>query len=193
MKAYNIFMTGVGGQGIGLLSEILLRAADHAGYTAKAVDTHGLAQRGGIVVSQLRIGEQVFTPLISEHDADLVLALERHEALRAMNVYLRDGGALVYYDTVWQPLEVRLKAAPEVSSDTIRDECRRRGITLQRVFSADLPDTRMQNIVLLAHLDRAGLIEGLHTEHFMSAMDDLMDGRMLQTNMEMFRQMRQAA
>jgi Pyruvate/2-oxoacid:ferredoxin oxidoreductase gamma subunit len=132
-------------------------------------------------------------PLISEHDADLVLALERHEALRAMNVYLRDGGALVYYDTVWQPLEVRLKAAPEVSSDTIRDECRRRGITLQRVFSADLPDTRMQNIVLLAHLDRAGLIEGLHTEHFMSAMDDLMDGRMLQTNMEMFRQMRQAA
>jgi indolepyruvate ferredoxin oxidoreductase, beta subunit len=193
MKAYNIFMTGVGGQGIGLLSEILLRAADHAGYTAKAVDTHGLAQRGGIVVSQLRIGEQVFTPLISEHDADLVLALERHEALRAMNVYLRDGGALVYYDTVWQPLEVRLKAAPEVSSDTIRDECRRRGITLQRVFSADLPDTRMQNIVLLAHLDRAGLIEGLHTEHFMSAMDDLMAGRMLQTNMEMFRQMRQAA
>jgi indolepyruvate ferredoxin oxidoreductase, beta subunit len=193
MKAYNIFMTGVGGQGIGLLSEILLRAADHAGYTAKAVDTHGLAQRGGIVVSQLRIGEQVFTPLISEHDADLVLALERHEALRAMNVYLRDGGALVYYDTVWQPLEVRLKAAPEVSSDTIRDECRRRGITLQRVFSADLPDTRMQNIVLLAHLDRAGLIEGLHTEHFMRAMDDLMAGRMLQTNMEMFRQMRQAA
>jgi indolepyruvate ferredoxin oxidoreductase, beta subunit len=193
MKAYNIYMAGVGGQGIGLLSEILLRAADHAGYSAKAVDTHGLAQRGGIVVSQLRIGEKLFTPLISGHDADLVLALERHEALRAMNGYLKDGGALVYYDTVWQPLEVRLKEAPQVSNDTIQEECRRRGIALHKVFVPDLPDTRMQNIVLLAHLDRAGLIESLHTEHFMRAMDDLMAGRMLQTNVAMFRQVRQVA
>ena len=46
MQAFNIYLCGVGGQGIGLLSEILLRAADYAGYCAKAVDTHGLAQRG---------------------------------------------------------------------------------------------------------------------------------------------------
>ncbi|MBW2538534.1 MAG: 2-oxoacid:acceptor oxidoreductase family protein, partial [Deltaproteobacteria bacterium] len=54
MNSFNVYMTGVGGQGIGLLSEILLRAADHAGHTVKGVDTHGLAQRGGIVVSSLR-------------------------------------------------------------------------------------------------------------------------------------------
>lgn len=66
-----------------MLSEVLIRAADYAGYTVKAVDTHGLAQRGGIVVSQVRLGETVHTPLVSRRSADLVIALERHEAQRA--------------------------------------------------------------------------------------------------------------
>jgi len=57
-------MIGVGGQGIGLLSEVLLRAVDYAGLRVKAVDTHGLAQRGGVVVSNLRMGDNVFSPLI---------------------------------------------------------------------------------------------------------------------------------
>ena len=61
MKSFNIYITGVGGQGIGLLSETLLRSADHAGLNVKAVDTHGLAQRGGIVISHLRFGENVFS------------------------------------------------------------------------------------------------------------------------------------
>jgi pyruvate/2-oxoacid:ferredoxin oxidoreductase beta subunit len=65
MKAFNVYLTGVGGQGIGLIGEIILRAADHGGHPVKSVDTHGLAQRGGIVVSQIRFGENVFSPLIS--------------------------------------------------------------------------------------------------------------------------------
>ena len=76
MKPFNIYLTGVGGQGIGLLIEILLRAADHAGFPVKGVDTHGLAQRGGIVVSQIRIGEEAHSPLIRQGEADLVVALE---------------------------------------------------------------------------------------------------------------------
>ena len=107
MTSFNIYLTGVGGQGIGLLSEILLRSADHAGLKVKAVDTHGLAQRGGIVISHLRIGEKVFSPLIFRNQADLVVALERNEALRGLNAALKDNGTLIYYDTSWQPLEVR--------------------------------------------------------------------------------------
>ena len=75
MKDFNIYLTGVGGQGIGLISEIILRAADHAGHAVKSVDTHGLAQRGGIVVSQIRMGDGVFSPLISEGTADIAIAL----------------------------------------------------------------------------------------------------------------------
>ncbi|MDH3576024.1 MAG: 2-oxoacid:acceptor oxidoreductase family protein, partial [Desulfobacteraceae bacterium] len=97
MKAFNIYLAGVGGQGIGLLSEILLRGADHAGLKVKGVDTHGLAQRGGVVVSQLRLGSRVYSPLIFQNEADLVVALEHHEALRGTNAALKDGGTLIYY------------------------------------------------------------------------------------------------
>jgi Pyruvate/2-oxoacid:ferredoxin oxidoreductase gamma subunit len=94
MERFNIYLAGVGGQGIGLLSEIILRAADHAGHVVKAVDTHGLAQRGGIVVSQIRLGRYVHAPLIASNTADLVISLERHEALRALNHAAKDGGTL---------------------------------------------------------------------------------------------------
>jgi indolepyruvate ferredoxin oxidoreductase, beta subunit len=186
IKAFNIYMAGVGGQGIGLLSEVLLRAADHAGYPVKAVDTHGLAQRGGIVVSHLRIGSAVFSPLVPAHSADLAVALERHEALRALNTAVKDGGVMVYYDTVWQPLDVRLKRAAQVESETIAELCNQRGIALHRVHKPDLSDARMQNVVVLAHIARHGLIEGLTAVHFRKAMEDLMQASLLEKNKVLF-------
>lgn len=81
---FNIYMTGVGGQGIGLLSQSLLTAIDLAGIKAIAVDTHGLAQRGGVVVSRIRCGANVHSPLIMKGCANLILALEVHEAMRAL-------------------------------------------------------------------------------------------------------------
>ena len=66
MKSMNIYLCGVGGQGIGLLSEVMIRTALSAGYNVMGADTHGLAQRGGTVVSHLRIGPEVFTPLVPE-------------------------------------------------------------------------------------------------------------------------------
>lgn len=186
MKSYNIYISGVGGQGIGLLSEILLRAADYAGYGVKAVDTHGLAQRGGIVVSQLRLGERVFSPLIASREADLVVALERHEALRSLNSAAKAGGTLVYYDTVWQPLDVRLGHANAIGPETIADQCRERGVTLYRVHQPDLKDARMQNMVVLGQILRHHLIEGISTDHFHNAMNDLMSGSMLTANRTLF-------
>lgn len=186
MDVFNIYMAGVGGQGIGLLSEVLLRAADYAGYTVKAVDTHGLAQRGGIVVSQLRIGTTVYTPLISANAADLVIALERHEALRALHAALKDGGTLIYYDTVWQPLDVRLKDAQQVSVSQLEAEGRRRQVTVVKVQKPDLAESRMQNMVVLAHIDRLALIRGITGEHYRQAMQDLMAGTMLTENLALF-------
>ena len=190
MKTFNIYLTGVGGQGIGLLSELMLRAADRAGQPVKAVDTHGLAQRGGIVVSMIRIGPTVFTPLIRPHQADLVIALERHEALRAVARYGRPGGTLIYYDTVWQPLDVRLGKMAEASAADIRDCCRQAGISLIEVFDADLEDARTQNIVLLAHIDQHGLLPGVQTADYEQAMQDLMEGRMLELNQILFKHKR---
>jgi indolepyruvate ferredoxin oxidoreductase, beta subunit len=186
MESQNIYLTGVGGQGIGLISEILLRAADHAGLLVKSVDTHGLAQRGGIVVSQIRIGDAVHTPIIPEGEADLVVSLERHEALRGMNLMLVDGGTLVYYNTVWQPLETRLNRAEETSEALVEETCAARNIKLIRVFQQELTDPRTQNVVVLAEIDRQGLVQGVRTEHYKQAMDDLMQGSMLADNLQLF-------
>lgn len=186
MKAFNIYLTGVGGQGIGLLSEVILRAADHGGHRVKSVDTHGLAQRGGIVVSQIRIGEKVFSPLIPAGQADLAISLERHEAQRAAGTVLKNKGSLIYYNTVWQPLSVRLNEATEVSEDNIRDLCQTRGIDVTLVFRADLPDIRMQNMAVLADICRQRLIPGIDLNHYQTAMTDLMTGAMLEKNMAIF-------
>ena len=186
MKAFSIYLTGVGGQGIGLISEIILRAADHAGLPVKSVDTHGLAQRGGIVVSQIRMGDNVFSPLIPCGQADLVISLERHEALRAAGTMLKDHGCLIYYNTVWQPLPVRLNQAEEVTENDIRDLCRGRNIQFISVFQTDLPDIRMQNIAVLSEIHRHGLIPGIGRKHYQAAMADLMSGAMLEENRKLF-------
>ena len=192
MISFNIYIIGAGGQGTGLISEIILRAADHAGYDVKGVDTHGLAQRGGIVVSQVRIGVGNYSPLIPSGEADLVVALERHEALRGMNTALKDGGTLIFYNTVWQPLAVRLGQEKEVGAEIISEQCRTRNITEIKVEDHTLPDVRMQNIALLAEIDKKQLIPSVMTDHYKEAMNDLMTGDMLKKNMQLFDKCRSA-
>lgn len=188
-QRFDIFVIGVGGQGIGLLSETLVRAADHAGMPVKGVDTHGLAQRGGIVASHVRIGAGAHSPLVMAGRAALVVALERHEALRGMNLYLQDGGTLVYYDTVWQPLHVRLKLEPEVSPEAVMAECRARAVRAVRVFREDLADPRMQNVAVLAEICRLGLIPGITAGHVEAALNDLLAGLTLEKNLALFRKL----
>jgi indolepyruvate ferredoxin oxidoreductase beta subunit len=190
MKTFNIYLTGVGGQGIGLLTEVIMRAVDHAGIQVKGVDTHGLAQRGGVVVSQLRLGDNIHSPLVPAGVADLVVALERHEALRAVNVFLKEGGVLIYYNAVWQPLGVRLKTDHEIGEETIEGECEKRKARVIQVLKPDLEDARMQNMVLLAGIDRYGLIPNVGKADYEQAMEDLMAGSMLEKNRRLFREER---
>ena len=193
MKQFSIYLSGVGGQGIGLLSETLLRAADYAGHSVKGVDTHGLAQRGGSVVSQIRIGSQVHTPLISRHQADLLISLERHEALRSLTEFAKEGATLIYYNTVWQPLDVRLGRVAEVSSKSLGDLCRQMGVKCIEVFHPDLEDARMQNVALLARIDKEGLVPGVKSDHYRQALKDLMAVSMLEKNMALYEAYRTAA
>ncbi len=193
MKQFNIYLTGVGGQGIGLLNEAILRAADSAGNLVKGVDTHGLAQRGGIVVSQIRLGTVVHTPLVPRHQADLLISLERHEALRALTDFAKQGAALIYYNTVWQPLDVRLGAAREVSAEAMEALCRQMGVKRIEVYHPDLEDVRMQNVALLARIDKEGLVPGVKSEDYRQALEDLMAGSMLKKNLALYEAKRTAA
>lgn len=184
-KTISIHIVGVGGQGIGMLSETLIRAYDHAGFTVRGADTHGLAQRGGIVSSSLRIGPEVFSPLIEKGKADIVLALERTEALRSMVDLLREGGTLVYYDAYWQPLPVRLGEAEDVTTEKIREHAEARGILVLKVFDENLPDVRMQNMVLLSRALEMELLPGLKPDHVKSALTDLLPDTVLKANLSL--------
>ena len=95
----NLFICGVGGQGIGLLTEVLSRACLKAGLVVHGCDTHGLAQRGGVVASHLRLGTDLRTPRVPPGQADLVIGLERLEALRGARLYLKPGGVVLFYES----------------------------------------------------------------------------------------------
>jgi len=186
MDKFDIYISGVGGQGIGLLSELIACAIDHSGQRIIGADTHGLAQRGGMVSSHIRIGENVYSPLIGKNRADLCVSLERHEALRAMNDYLKDSGTLVYYDAIWQPLDVRLRKLKQVENEKISDEAKRRRIKHFKVFEQNLEDSRMQNVVVSALICKQSLIPSLKREHFLDALDDLMKSDTLEKNKKLF-------
>lgn len=157
----NIYVSGVGGQGIGMLTETLGQACIAAGHEVHGCDTHGLAQRGGTVISHLRLGDGVFTPRVPEGEAHLVIALERLEALRAVQTHLAEGGALLYYDAAYQPIAVRMDKAvyPEISA--IDEAVSLRKATTHRVFVDGLEDPRMQNSALLGVLAAKGLVPGV--------------------------------
>ncbi|MEA2089780.1 MAG: indolepyruvate ferredoxin oxidoreductase subunit beta [Thermoproteota archaeon] len=82
MKKFNIVLAGVGGQGILLAAEILGTASIKEGFNVRVSEIHGMAQRGGAVVSHVRIGGEVYAPTTTEGKADIILGLEPLEALR---------------------------------------------------------------------------------------------------------------
>lgn len=182
----NIFMIGVGGQGIGLLSEVLIRAADYADLNVRGVDTHGLAQRGGTVRSQLRIGEGIYSPLIQKNSADIVIALERTETLRGIQNYLKEGGTVIYYNTSWQTLDVRLENAEEVNVDNIKTAVKNLNGEVIKVYKEDLKESRMQNVVLLAEIERNSILPQIKQKHYIKALKDLMAGEKLEKNLSLF-------
>lgn len=80
-KTFNIIITGIGGQGLITLLQLIAQAALDAGFDIKTSELHGLSQRGGSVKVHIRFGKEVFSPMVAQGKADLVLALETQEAL----------------------------------------------------------------------------------------------------------------
>lgn len=121
MSVKNIMIVGVGGQGTLLTSRILGNLAIHGEYDVKLSEVHGMAQRGGSVVTFVRYGEQVAEPIVEEGCADVLIAFERLEALRYLHFLKKDGVAIVN-DWRIDPITVVTGAAayPENILDTLR-------------------------------------------------------------------------
>ena len=123
MKTRNIMIVGVGGQGTLLTSRILGGLATSKGYDVKLSEVHGMAQRGGSVVTFVRYGDKVEEPIVEEGCADLLIAFERLEALRYIH-FLKPEGVLIVNDVRIDPMPVVMGAAkyPEGILDGIRKE-----------------------------------------------------------------------
>ena len=152
MNRQDLLMVGVGGQGIILASDILGEAALAAGYDVKKTDTLGMAQRGGSVVSHVRIANQVWSPLIKEGEVDILVAFEKLEAAR-WGYYLRPGGLAIVNNHAMPPLSVSLGTHQYPSAEEIDDILKRR---TSRIYFADgtmrareLGDVRTLNMFML--------------------------------------------
>ena len=103
-RKFDLLITGVGGQGAILASDIIGKAAVSAGLPIRAAETHGMAQRGGSVVNHIRVGED-YGSIIPKKGADLMLALEPMEAVRYLD-FLKDGGVIIVNTQPMLPVTV---------------------------------------------------------------------------------------
>ena len=110
METKSVLFAGVGGQGAILTAKVLVNGLMRAGYDVKVSEVHGMSQRGGSVVTYVKYGEQVNAPIIDKGEADIILAFERLEALRALP-YLRKGGKIILNDRAILPMPVITGAA----------------------------------------------------------------------------------
>ncbi|MBE3572886.1 MAG: indolepyruvate oxidoreductase subunit beta [Moorella humiferrea] len=106
----NVLLVGVGGQGTILAGRVLSRAAISLGGEVKVSDIHGMAQRGGSVVTQVRFGTRVYSPVMAPGTADFLVAFEKLEARRWLH-YLKNDGWLIVNDQELPPLPVLTGAA----------------------------------------------------------------------------------
>ena len=151
----NILLVGVGGQGTILASKILSDGLVEAGYDVKMAEIHGMSQRGGDVSTQIRYGEKVFSPIIGEGSADIIVAFEKMECLRWIK-YLKPGGRLVVNDheIATVPIQLGVEKYPENILDTLKAAADtviiKAGETAQK-----LGNVKTMNIVLLGALVKA--------------------------------------
>lgn len=173
----NVLLTGVGGQGTVLAAKVLAQAAQAKGWQVRTAETIGMAQRGGSVVSHVRMGdngEEVIAPLVAKGTADMIIAFEPAEAARVLP-YLAPDGVMVSATTSIQPITAALSSEPYLAEATIASlEKRlnvRAGVPARFVLVNDeavlsqVGNRKALNTVLLAF--------ALKTGHLPLSLDDL--------------------
>jgi len=149
----SVVLVGVGGQGILLASEIVAQAALKSGYQVKTNEVHGMAQRGGSVVAQIRYGKEVHSPLVTRGTARALGALERIEALRFAD-YLAPDGLVVVNSQMLVPVTVSTGLAkyPEDAEQRLRNKFKRLIYIDAAQKAVELGDIRAVNVVTLGAL-----------------------------------------
>jgi len=152
-KVTNVIICGVGGQGILLAGEILANAAMLSGLDAKKADVHGMAQRGGSVVSHVRFAPVVHSPLVALKTADVILAFEQLETVRYLD-YLKPGGTIIVNNQKILPITVATGAAeyPDGVLDFLRTVAGKLMVVDALAMAEEAGNARAVNTALLGVL-----------------------------------------
>ena len=154
METRNIIISGVGGQGIITASEILSEVALFNGFDVKKSEVHGMSQRGGSVVSHVRFGEKVYSPLIEKGTCDVILAFEKAEALRWVH-YLKPGEGIVIVndlEIIPNMVSLGLDTYPENIEDTLKRVASKVFVMDGIEIAKEAGDPRTANTALLGAL-----------------------------------------
>ena len=153
MKTTNVMIVGVGGQGSLLASKLLGRLLLEEGYDVKVSEVHGMSQRGGSVVTYVRFGDKVYSPVITEGEADFILSFEKLEAARWAGC-LKKGGKIIVNTQEIDPMPVIIGNAAYPSD--ILSELTAKGVSVDAVdaltVALEAGSAKAVNIVLLARL-----------------------------------------
>lgn len=149
MKSLSIYMVGVGGQGVLTIAELIMAAAHKRGIYCNFYPTKGMAQRGGFVKAQLRLGDAEMGPDIRRGGADVVIAMELSEALKAVD-YLKINGDMIVYGHRWLPTDAMLGKAPYPTAEEVAGEVAKRTEHYAYLNPSALPESGADNIFLLA-------------------------------------------
>lgn len=180
----NILLVGVGGQGILLASEILAETFMLAGFDVKKSEIHGMSQRGGSVVSHVRYGKEVFSPIVPEGEGDILFGFELLETYRSLSL-LRQHGAVVANDLCIPPPSVLLgqesypDAIPEKINSRFDDFLLVDGLKL----ATDAGNPRAANTALLGAVSRRLDVE---VTYWLSAIEKMVPPKALEVNKKAF-------
>ncbi|NLK98383.1 indolepyruvate oxidoreductase subunit beta [Defluviitalea saccharophila] len=184
MKTRNILIVGVGGQGTLLTSRVIGDVAINKGYDVKMSEVHGMAQRGGSVVTHVRYGEKVYSPLVEEGCADILLAFEKLEALRWIH-YLKEDGIAIVNDQEINPMPVITGAAeyPGDTLDRIKQACKQTYVVDALKIARELGNIRVLNTVLLGILAKN---LGLEKNEWEEAIERVVPPKTIELNKKAF-------
>lgn len=180
----NIMIVGVGGQGTLLASRILGSAMLEKGYDVKLSEVHGMSQRGGSVVTYVRYGECVHSPVIQKGEADIVLAFEKLEAARALP-YLKPDGLLVVNTQEIDPMPVITGKA--AYPDKLVEKIQQLGVRMLAVDALTLAQqagtTKAVNVVLIGALAKH---LGLEPEFWLEIIHKTVPPKFVELNQKAF-------
>ncbi len=185
MKIENILLCGVGGQGTVLASKLLAYCAMRDGHEAKTAETIGMAQRGGSVVSHVRIGENKHSPLIPKGCADIIIAFEPAEAVRCIS-YLKKGGAVVVNTNAVMPVTASLSGT-DYNSQTMLEYLENNVEKLYKVDGNEIckrcGSSKILNVALLAAAAKNGCL-GMSTDDLKTAVSEFVPEKFRELNLK---------